>query len=252
MRYLKRCKIFCCVYLLVAGIGTLALRKTKVDGGAIGIQGKAKGGDMQKANGEDVKKNGTESNQTTANACSGNYNKSDEWGGCPVDASTAGGVEQKEKKQNEEKVQNVETVQNEASNGKSFLDSVVIPEDAFESAKNLCEFVVIKSKQFKEFCKQSIFFKEIQLLKQKDPKLYAQITGESYENEATSSFQVLKDEGDRKIVDNVFDVNQSAQLGGGNADVAEADDMEGEITGEAEEGSQGTSESITDLTEEGS
>ncbi|KMZ94284.1 hypothetical protein PVMG_02510 [Plasmodium vivax Mauritania I] len=287
MGHLKKWRLFCCVYLLVAGIGTLALRKSKVDGGAIGIQGKEKKGPVEKASGEEVKKNGAETNQTSVKVCSGSDSKGGAGEGCPVEASATSGAEQTGEKQDVGKVQNVE-VQNDASNKKSILDSVVIPEDSFESAKSLCEFVVIKSEQFKAFCKKSNLFKEIQLLKQKDPNLYAQIAGESYENEATSSFQVLKDEGDRKIVmeddrhnpkmsifflfqkmcvggiplactnilkvDNVFDVNQSGgQLGGGSAGKAEAEDVEGEITGAAEEqASQGASESVADLTEEGS
>ncbi|ANQ07093.1 Uncharacterized protein PCOAH_00015310 [Plasmodium coatneyi] len=275
MRYLKKCRLLCCVYLLVAGIGTLAFRKNKLDGGAINIQGKPNMGE--------VKQNGTVTNQTSTNTCSGNYNKSAGGGECPMDASTTNGVEQKEQTQ---QTQDVGKVQNEASNKNNILDNVVIPEDAFESAKSLCEFVVIKGEQFKAFCKQTIFFKEIQLLKEKDPNLYAQIAGESYENQATSSFQILKDEGDKKIVmeddkhdpkmsifflfqkmcvggiplacanilkvDNVFDVNQSGKPSGGSADMAEAEDVEGEITGATEEGSQGVSESITDLTEESS
>ncbi|CAA9987063.1 rhoptry neck protein 12, putative [Plasmodium knowlesi strain H] len=275
MRYLKKCRLLCCVYLLVAAIGTLALRKNKVDGGAMDIQGKANIGE--------VKKNGTVMNQASTNACSGNYNKTGGGGECPMDASTGSAVEQKEQKQDVE----VEKVQKDVSNTKSTLDNIVIPEDAFESAKKLCEFVVIKGEEFKEFCKQSIFFKEIQFLKEKDPNLYAQIAGESYENENTSSFQVLKDEGDKKIVmeddkhnpkisilflfqkmcvggiplactnilkvDNVFDVNQNEKLEEGNADKAQADDVEGEITGAVEQdGSQGVSESVTDLTEEDS
>ncbi|EUD64943.1 hypothetical protein C922_04675 [Plasmodium inui San Antonio 1] len=223
MRYLKECRLLCCVYLLVAGIGTLALRNNKVDGGTLDIQGKPEGRE---------------------------------------------GVKE----------------QKEASNKNNILDSIVIPQDALESAKSVCEGVVIKGKEFKEFCKNTFFFKEIQLIKKNEPNLYGQISGESYESTDTSSFQVLKDEGDKKVVmendkhnpkisilflfqkmcvggiplactnilkvDNMFDVNQTEQQGGGSADKAEEEEVESEITGSAEEGSQGVSESVTDLTEE--
>ncbi|KJP86200.1 hypothetical protein AK88_04171 [Plasmodium fragile] len=265
MRYMKKCMLFCCVYILVTGSGILAFRKNKVEGGAIGIQAKGSSGQAGHANGHQVK---------NTNACGGN-NSSGGGGECPLDTHTTSGVQHTEKKPSE------------ASNKSSILDNIIIPEDAFESAKRLCEFVVIKGEHFKAFCKQSIFFKDIQLLKQKAPNLYAQIAGESYENEATSSFQVLKDEGDKKIVmeddkhnpkmslfflyekmcvggiplacanilkvDNVFDMNQTGNVAGGSGDTAEGQDVEGDITGAVEEdGSQGVSENVTDLTEEDS
>ncbi|GAW79873.1 rhoptry neck protein 12 [Plasmodium gonderi] len=292
MRKLNKLVLFFYGYFLITRIGVFTLRKQKIEGNNISlrVQGESESIGNNKGSKNEIKNACKEKSKTYGNVTNGGGTGEHTHG---TQITEVQGKEEKNAnvyKKNDENLQNfVSTkdsymVENEKRDNE-ILSDVVIPEDAFQSAKSLCEYVVIKSDYFKTFCKMTPLFKEIQQLKKKDPHLYAQISGESYENDDTSNFQVLKDDGDKKIVmeadrhnpkisifflfqkmcvggiplactnilkiDNVFDVNQNVQQNENDIQKMDMQEMENEITDTSNERT-GNFENVADLTEEGS
>ncbi|SBT32607.1 rhoptry neck protein 12, putative [Plasmodium ovale wallikeri] len=171
---------------------------------------------------------------------------------------------------------NVESKEDES------LKNIIVSEEAFESGKAVCEHVVIQSSQFKKFCTMTDLFKDIENLKNSNNKLYEDIINGSYESKDASSFKMLKDDGNKKIVmesdkhnpkfsmlflyqklcvggiplacanilkvDNIFDMNQSNANYNSSQEKIDVDDMEKDLTTEGGE-QTGVEENISDLTD---
>ncbi|SBS81360.1 rhoptry neck protein 12, putative [Plasmodium ovale curtisi] len=208
---------------------------------------------------------------------------------CEVAATVKGGAANGEKEvsahEKDGKLQNVGSVKNgknvESKEDES-LKNIIVSEEAFESSKAVCEHVVIQSSQFKKFCTMTDLFKDIENLKNGNNKLYEDIINGSYESKDTSSFKMLKDDGNKKIVmesdkhnpkfsmlflyqklcvggiplacanilkvDNIFDMNQGNTNYDSSQEKNDVDDMEKDLTTDGGEPT-GVEENISDLTD---
>ncbi|CRG97182.1 rhoptry neck protein 12, putative [Plasmodium gallinaceum] len=165
------------------------------------------------------------------------------------------------------------------------LKNIVILDEAFNSAKKVCEFVVIKNEHFKNFCQMTNLYEQAEKLKKNDNELYQQVISNSYENEGSSSFQLLKEDDDSKLFkekdnhdprlsilfmyekfcvggvplacsnilkyDNIFEVNERSETNETKQDEQDENKMIHDIEGDGSSVDEktGTQENISDLTD---
>ncbi|SBT70171.1 rhoptry neck protein 12, putative [Plasmodium malariae] len=271
MRKFCTCSYFFFVYIFIVCNRGNSLRFQKGDGNAIGaVEGNGKNGSGNNVSTDTNNINAKES--TIKNGDNKNMVKEEK---SNSEANT-----------NTKKFQNFVSSKNEYLGNKGneeYLKNMFISDGAFESAKNVCENVVVKNEYFKSFCKNTELFKEIQKLKKNSHNLYEQVISDSYENVNTSTFKLLKDDGDKKLimetddhnpkvsimflyeklcvggiplvcskilkVDNIFDLNQNNEKNDLVQENNYVNDMEKELTTTINE-NNGVEENVSDLTDD--
>ncbi|CRG99030.1 rhoptry neck protein 12, putative [Plasmodium relictum] len=83
-------------------------------------------------------------------------------------------------------------------NDNASLRSIFINQDDFESARNVCEFIVIGNEHYRKFCSIATLIQQIEKLKTTNNALYKEVTNISYEKEDLSE-SLVKESSKGKI-----------------------------------------------------
>lgn len=163
------------------------------------------------------------------------------------------------------------------------MKSIFISEESFESAKNVCQFIVMQNDYFKNFCNITSLVYDIEKLKKNNHKIYEEILSNSYENNNGSKFKLLKEINHTKVFkemdntnpkfsilflydkfcyggiplacsnlmkyDNVFDINEQSETTNKPDDNVNMEEMENYIINQTGM-ENGFEENVSDLTQE--